>query len=103
MKMVWFPRCKMDMPMPDADEYRQVAALLDQGRGESRREQIFGAFLQEYERITGYHETNPNALFHHRISLYGSPCAHCGKPLRTPRGKLCGSCIKPVALPQSPS
>jgi hypothetical protein len=103
MKMIWCWRCKMDMPMLDDDEYRQVAVLLDKGSGESRREQIFGAFLQEYERITGFHETNPNAVFHHRISLYGPPCAYCSRPLRTPRAKLCGSCMKPVAPTQSPS
>ena len=41
----------------------------------------------EYERITGFHEGNPNAIWHHRIALYGPPCSHCGKPLRTPKAR----------------
>ena len=40
--------------------------------------------LQEYERLTGFHETNINAIYHHVASLYGPPCSCCGKPLRTP-------------------
>jgi len=48
-------------------------------------ERFHGPVLREYERITGVHETNPNAVYHHRLALYGPPCSNCGKPLRTPR------------------
>lgn len=48
--------------------------------------------LVAYERITGFKETNPNALFHHRLSIYGPPCRACGKPLRTPQARFCALC-----------
>jgi hypothetical protein len=56
-----------------------------------------GPVLEENERITGLKETNPNAIYHHRLSLYGAPCRFCGKPLRTPQAKVCGSGMKPAS------
>ena len=83
--------------MLDEQEYRQVFAQLDKGTEGDLRERKFSAIRNEYERITGYHESNHNAIFHHRLDLYGPPCAKCGKPLRTPQAKLCGACMHPVA------
>jgi len=51
--------------------------------------------LAVYCHITGFHETNPDALWHHRLSLYGPSCCTCGKPLRTPQAKLCAECGTP--------
>lgn len=51
-----------------------------------------GEALDSYERLTGFRETNANALWHHQLSLYGPPCANCGKPLRTPRASYCPAC-----------
>lgn len=82
--------------MLDDDEYKRVAALLNTGSEGSIRERMFGPFLNEYERITGRRETNPNAIFHHIVSKYGPPCACCGKPLRTPRAQMCVACGEPV-------
>jgi uncharacterized OB-fold protein len=62
-------------------------------------QQIFQPALDAYEQITGYRETNYNALFHHRKALYGPPCHKCGRPLRTPRARLCGSCMAPRKSP----
>ena len=82
--------------MLDDDEFRQAMSLRETGSSHLLRRQ-FDPVLQEYERITGVRETNVNAFFHHVLSLYGPPCAHCHKPLRTPQAKLCGSCMRPVA------
>jgi hypothetical protein len=48
--------------------------------------------LERYREVTGFVETNINAVFPHIISLYGRPCGVCGKPLRTPRAKMCAAC-----------
>jgi hypothetical protein len=48
--------------------------------------------LERYRSITGFNETNINAVYHHRLSLYGKPCPACGKPFRTPQAKYCASC-----------
>ena len=48
--------------------------------------------LDEYNQITGFGETNPDAIWHHRASLYGPPCHLCGKPLRTPEARFCAAC-----------
>jgi hypothetical protein len=48
--------------------------------------------LALYREMTGFAETNVNAIWHHRASLYGPLCSTCGKPLRTPRAKFCAAC-----------
>lgn len=48
--------------------------------------------LAGYEMFTGMRETVANAIWHHVASQYGSPCPACGKPLRTPRARLCPAC-----------
>lgn len=74
--------------MLDDEEFERVTSRSSVGDS-------FSGMLAEYEQITGYHETNPNAIYHHRLSLYGPPCHCCEKPLRTPRAKLCGACMTP--------
>src|SRR6266850_2535028 len=99
MNMLWCWRCKAEMQMPDDEEFRQVVSFKDKGPGQYVRDRMFGAVLREYERITGFHETNPNAIYHHHLSIYGPPCSSCGKPLRIPRARMCGSCMHPVKQP----
>lgn len=39
------------------------------------KEMAFGATaLAKYRELTGFVETNVNAVWHHRASLYGLPC-----------------------------
>jgi hypothetical protein len=99
------------MPMLDEEEFAETFRLYSNAMHDTKRyrEQYgvslkdfstgkyFWPMLECYERLTGYKETNPNAVLHHRLSLYGPPCKRCGKPLRTPRAKLCASWMFPVA------
>ena len=109
MQWLWCWRCKADMPMLDESEYREVFRLYGEGISASKafrqkwglpadgmeKEIRFKPLLDRYEQMTGLRETNPNAVMHHRLSLYGPPCVRCGKPMRSPSAKLCGSCMAP--------
>ena len=95
MKLLWCWRCKADVPMLD-DEFKHALSLKGTGTGDLWERQ-FGPVLQGYARITGRPELNINAFYHHAASLYGPLCSHCGKPLRTPKAKFCGRCMKPVS------
>lgn len=81
-------RCKMEIPMLDEGEWREIAPLLSKSFDENQKRSA----LNLYERMTGFRETNINAIWHHRIADYGPPCTECGKPLRTPRANLCAAC-----------
>jgi len=48
--------------------------------------------LDYYNGLTGFGETEPNAVMHHRIAQYGPPCEVCGKPYRTPQAEHCVAC-----------
>lgn len=108
MQELWCWRCRMVVPMLDEEEWPDVDALLTQGMREvmayrreygvsleEARKDVYQPALDAYERITGFHETNHLALYHHRASMYGPPCWHCGKPLRTPEATLCAACGMP--------
>lgn len=84
--------------MLEDDEFKRVSSLFNTGTEGSITERMFGPLKREYERITGIPEENPNAIYHHVLSMYGPPCANCGKPLRTPKAKMCGFCMTPRSL-----
>lgn len=98
-KWLYCWRCQMTVPMLEELEWEQLQPLLtgalrDPG---SRRwaagQVVYGqAALDRYFEISGLRETNANALWHHRLANFGPPCRACGKPLRTPRAKLCAAC-----------
>jgi hypothetical protein len=96
----------MEIPMLDESEYTIVRTLYADAMGnhKARRrkeaespkpqsiEEKFQPVCDAYEQITGYRETNANAVMHHRLAQYGPPCGECGKPLRTPRARFCAAC-----------
>jgi len=106
VKVMYCWRCKVDLPMLDEDEFKSVHKLygeciesVKEFRKRTGRplrnvpmHRLFLPVLMEYERLTGFKETNHNAIMHHRIRLYGPPCSSCGKPLRTPKSRKCLEC-----------
>jgi hypothetical protein len=99
--------------MLDEEEWAQVQPLLGNAIEQIKlyrethgaslseaKERGYGAeALERYYQITGFRETNPNALWHHRLSDLGPPCNTCGKPLRTPRAKFCAACGADADVP----
>jgi hypothetical protein len=106
MKWLYCWRCDCDVPMLEDVEYDEIHPLLVTGLQMIKEERItndqplnviklhdvYRPFLDAFEKLTGYIETNPNAITHHRISMYGEACANCGKPLRTPKASRCMAC-----------
>lgn len=104
----------MEIPMLDEAEFSVISELYSQGMRATKEyrkkhglpinecsiEERFRPVRDEYARITGMKETNHLAIMHHRISIYGPPCDHCGKPLRTREASFCAACGKvPEAHP----
>ena len=96
MKVQWCWRCKMDLPMLDDQEFTRIRRVAheayEQLSGPAAKVSVFRTMLDEYNRLTGFGETNINAVWHHRISIYGPPCPRCGKVLRTPIAYKCFEC-----------
>ncbi len=80
-------------------QIKRYRAEHDVSLAEARRDGYGKDALERYFQITGYRETNADALWHHRLLYYGPPCIKCGKPLRTPQAKLCAECGATVAVP----
>jgi hypothetical protein len=96
MKLLWCWRCKMEVPMLDEEEYAKAhelyGAAMRGNMGEVGRLVRFKPLLDYYKDVTGWDESEPNAILHHSIALYGPPCENCGKPYRTAQASFCAAC-----------
>lgn len=76
-----------------ANPVTQIKQYQDHGCSLAEAQRHYGEdALALYEAITGFRETNASALWHHRLSLFGSPCHACGLPLRTAQANWCAAC-----------
>ena len=84
----------MEVPMLDEEEYKIASKLYGDAfkMKDTSRAERFRPMLEYYNELTGFNETEPNAIMHHRIAQYGSPCERCGKPYRTPLASFCAAC-----------
>jgi len=85
----------MEVPMLNEEEYQTAHELYGQGMRNVKaadKQVRFKELLNFYHELTGFSETEPNAIMHHRIELYGPPCENCGKPYRTPKASFCAAC-----------
>nr|WP_298931007.1 hypothetical protein [uncultured Allomuricauda sp.] len=80
--------------MLDKEEHTIASRLYSQGiRTLNKDRQIrFKELLDYYNDLTGFGETEPNAIMHHSLQQIGPDCENCGKPYRTPQAKLCAAC-----------
>jgi hypothetical protein len=99
-------RCKLEIPMLNESEWALLFPLLTNAiedikkyrtehgvsLAEARANGYGTAAVSAYLKMTGFRETNAEALWHHRLSLYGPACKNCQKPLRTPRASHCAEC-----------
>lgn len=103
-------RCRRDVPMLTDEEWVEFGPLLhrtlerikqvraETGAGIREAQQIAGKeALARYAELTGFVETNVQALWHHLRSIYGPACQVCGKPLRTKQARHCAGCGAPRA------
>ncbi|CAL2093002.1 hypothetical protein [Tenacibaculum sp. 190524A05c] len=92
IKYCW--RCKMEVPMLDKQEFAIASALYQKGFRvlKKDRQERFKELLDYYNDLTGFKETEPNAIMHHSLEQIGPDCEKCGKPYRTPKAKLCAAC-----------
>lgn len=98
MKIRYCWRCRMDVPMLDEEEGKIASKLLAEGFQEFKTarkkpfNENFKKLLDYYNNLTGFEETNPNAIMHHFIDMYGPDCENCGKPYRTETATFCPKC-----------
>lgn len=84
----------MDVPMLEGEESVIASRLYAEGFKllEKDRQKRFKKLLDYYNDLTGFGETEPNAIVHHFVDMYGSDCENCGKPYRTKKASFCAAC-----------
>lgn len=111
MKTRYCWRCDIDVPMLDEEEFKLCLKAKEEGQKvveeEIRKRNIQNYqwlteseikfkslvhFVNMYRVITGFPETNPNAIWHHTIDTFGPDCPSCKKPLRTKKAGYCVYC-----------
>lgn len=114
IKYCW--RCKKDAPFLNEEEFEEIYNLYSkcqnimQGFREAQNspiketpvDHLFKPVRDAYEKITGWKETNHNAIMHHRLSSLGLDCPTCKKPLRTPQATSCPECSWKKEVPKLP-
>lgn len=80
--------------MLDQNEFSIASKLYSKGiKTLNRDRQLrFKELLDYYNDLTGFGETEPNAIMHHSLQQIGPDCENCGKPYRTPKAKMCVAC-----------
>ncbi len=68
MRVLWCWQRKTELPTLNDEEFRRAMSLKGSGGVGDLWARMFGPVLLEYERITGWRETNINAFYRHRIS-----------------------------------
>src|SRR5690242_12146028 len=113
MKMLWCWRCRQEMPMLEEHEYAHAFRLYGECFEQIKQCRktggvpLTGAIMEDsfhplrkwYEALTGFARCHHHAIMHHRLSDFGPPCRVCGKPLRSPRAKMCAACGSSVGVP----
>lgn len=94
MRIRYCWRCKMDVLMLEGEESKIASQLYAEGLKilEKDRRKRFKKLLDYYNDLTGFGETEPNAIVHHFADMYGPDCESCGKPYRTSQASFCAAC-----------
>ena len=103
---LWCWRCRRTVPMLDEDELAVVSDAHREGvlaiQAYRRRHGVglddtpvaalHRPVRDAYRALTGETGVAADEILNHRVSRLGPPCRSCGKPLRSPRARLCAQC-----------